>query len=371
MWPVSREFIAALQGSHAIEVRATAFLGDAVISGAEDLSVDGGTVRVDGRSNVRRSLSGLRVVSTDGTAALCSLLGEPGTEILVERGVRYPTGRVEYAPVGRFRIDSLTDDLEQDGAVTIEAPDRSARILDDRFLAPRSATEGITIVEQITRLIQESIPGALVYDESGSLDPITGGVVWERDRLDAVISLGQAIGCDVFADPSGAFRIRPTRGLSSVRDWIVAAGTRGVLLGGQRAASREGVANLVVASSSATDGSVPVYAIAEDADPLSPTYVAGPFGRVPRFFASPLLSTSVQCQSAADSILARTLGARGTLALSSIVNPALEVGDRIDVVLPDGTVQRHVVDSFDLPLDPDNAMAIATRSAPEVEDSEE
>lgn len=368
MYAVSDEFLNAIRSSHAIIVKATAYRGGSIVTGAEDLAVVDGSVRVDGRSKVRRTVEGLNIVSADGsTSTLRSLLTVSGTEIQLYRGVRFPNGRDELAPVGRFRIEAVTDDLSQAGVVSITAPDLTARVIDDRFMTPRAGNAGATIVAQITALIQETIPNAAVFDSSGSTATVPSGIVWERERWDAIEELGTSIGCTVYCDPEGNWRIEPVSSLSSPALWIVNAGTNAVLLGGTRSATRDGVFNVVVASSSPTDGTAPVYAIAQDTDPASPTYVSGPYGRVPRFYSSPLLTTTIQAQAAAQTILDRSLGVRGALALTTMVNPALEVGDRIDVALPSGEIQRCIADGFTVPLTPDGSMPIANRSTTEDE----
>lgn len=358
-------FLSALTGSHEVVVRARVY-ADATtttpVAGGEDLAVDAGSVRVDAGSGVRRVLSAT-IASPDGkSSTLRSLLTTSGREVGVERGIRYPNGRVDLVPVGRFRIDTVEDSLESPGAVDVTCPDHAARVLDDRFLSPRSGTVGIPIAEQIRRLIQGTIPGVSVYTPPTSPN-VRAGVVWEEDRWEAVVALADSIGCVVYADPTGAFQVAPAKTLVDPPDWLIDSGARGVLLGGKRAATREAVYNSVRASSSPTDGSDPVYAIAEDTDVTSSTYVSGPFGRVPRFYDSPLLVTTAQCLTAAQAILARSIGVRSGLTLSSIVNPALDVGDRVDVFLPDGGLQRHVIASFTLPLDPESPMSIETRAA--------
>lgn len=365
MYPVSDAFLYALRFSHAVEVKVSAYLGGVLVAGAENLAVLDGSIRVDSRATVRRSLEGLKAVATDGNAAaLRALLSEPGTELQVWRGIRYGNGRTEFAPVGRFLVNDVEEDLNEPGAVVVNAPDISKRVEDARFLVPRGATAGALVVDEITDLLSEASPLSAVTDLSGRLDRVPSGIVWERERREAVDELATAIGCVVYADPTGDFVIEPVNSYATPARWIVNYGEGGTLLGGSRASSREGVYNVVVASSSPTDGSAPVYGIAEDNDPTSATYIAGPFGLVPRFYSSPLLSTSEQCAAAALTILRKSLGRRSTVAFSTIVNPALEGGDRVDLLFPDGTCEAHIVDSFTLPLSPTAPMTADTR-APE------
>ena len=80
--------------------------------------------------------------------------------------------------------------------------------------------------------------------------------------------------------------------------------------------------NAVVASGEAADMKYPPRAVAIDANPNSPTYWHGAFGKIPRFFNSPLLWTQPAAERAAANTLARAIGASYTADLTAVpVNP--------------------------------------------------
>lgn len=361
MWTVSDEFLEALTGSHEIVTRATAYFDGDVVE--RNLRVVGGTVQVDGSSLVRRTISDLKVASRDSnTDTIAETLNVYGTEVFVERGIRFPTGRAEYVPIGRFRVDADSDALEEAGAVTVKANDLAIRILDDRFTSPRTSSAGLTMIEQITRLVTQSIPDAIVVDNVGALDNVGRGIVWEENRLEAIAKLAKSLGAVFYCRPDGSFAIDPVQDLDAVAAWEVNAGNGGVLLGGTRERSRESVRNHVKVTSSSTSGrDRDAWAIAEDDDPDSPTYVGGPFGRVSEVFSSEHIRSHTQAQATADAILAKSLGLQSSLVLTSIVNPALEVGDLIDVRLPNGIVEHHFIDALTVPLAATDPMTITTR----------
>jgi hypothetical protein len=94
--------------------------------------------------------------------------------------------------------------------------------------------------------------------------------------------------------------------------------------------------NIIVARGEPQDGSAPVQAVAIDDDPSSPTYAGtgpgtSPYGRVTEFFASPLLETVPQAQSAANTILARYVGAGATYTLTRPYDPTISAGDVVSV----------------------------------------
>jgi hypothetical protein len=116
--------------------------------------------------------------------------------------------------------------------------------------------------------------------------------------------------------------------------------------------------NVVVARGEAQDGTVPVQAVAIDEDPSSPTYAGtgpgtSPYGRSTFFFASPLLLTEAQAQAAANTILAKNVGAGATYTLVRPYDPTISAGD---VVTLDGNARA--VDAVTLDLAGDTSLQV-------------
>ena len=102
----------------------------------------------------------------------------------------------------------------------------------------------------------------------------------------------------------------------------------------------------------------PVQAVAIDDDPSSPTYAGtgpgtSPYGRVTEFYASPLLETVGQAQAAANTILARKVGAGATYTLVRPYDPTISAGD---VVSLEGS--GLAVDAVTLNLTGDTALQV-------------
>src|SRR5262249_51958106 len=94
--------------------------------------------------------------------------------------------------------------------------------------------------------------------------------------------------------------------------------------------------NVIVARGEPQDGTAPVQALALDTDPSYPTYAGTapgtrPYGRVTQFYSSPLLSTVAQAQSAANTILAGSVGAGATYTMTCPFDPTITSGDVIAV----------------------------------------
>src|SRR5690606_37876158 len=171
-------------------------------------------------------------------------------------------------------------------------------------------------------------------------------VLIEEDRHGGLKDLVESVGKVCWWDHRGVLVIR-TPPDPAVPVWDIAHGRDGVLVSMARELSREGVYNAAVARG-------------EAADPASPTYWHGPFGKVPRFYASPLITDVAQAASAAASLLKRSLGLPYSVNFGTIVNPALEPLDPIRITYP-GRAERHVVETLTIPLTAGAAMTGTTR----------
>jgi len=359
VWTLSTPAKLALAQSHGMDVRATAY-GP---FGTREIPVGGGSVTSDAGSQVRRTATlttDLSLWSVDPR----SVLAVTGAEVLVEYGIVLPGGRVEWVPLIRGLVvkSGRERPYPTSGTMPIELADRSLRVAEDRFTAPAQTTSGATVVAEIRRLIQEtwgtSVP---VVDYTGSTQ-IAPRLDIEQERwADGVEKLADSIGAEVFADPTGSFVIRPQPTLTDPPVWTIASGERGILVSRSDTQSREPAYSGVVARGERTDGTAPVQAVVWDTDPNSPTYYLGPFGRKPKFYSSPLLTTVAQCQTAAAAILARSRGGESLPAISAIVNPALEAGDVVPL-RDEGREQLLILDKVVVPLAPREAQPLQARA---------
>ncbi|MEU3826443.1 DUF5047 domain-containing protein [Streptomyces sp. NPDC029080] len=317
-----------------------------------DLPHTEGSVTVDRGNAVRRTCS----VSVPDVTLLpmtpTDQLAIYGARLRIRRGVIYGDGSIEAVPLGLFRIDSISGDPAF-GPVTISGSGLEAVIADDKFTAPYSTRGATNAITAITNLIQSSMPGAAVAN-GGASDAAIGTMTWDAqgDRWAAVQECATAIGAEVYADADGQFIIAELPDLLTAPvAWDIDAGTTGVLISADRAFSRDGMYNMVVASGeNAEDGAAPVTATASDTDPTSPTYVSGPFGRVPLFYASATLTTTALALNAAQKLLRDSVKPNATVSLTSLPNPCLEPGDVLRVTYEDGRRELQQVQSFTISL---------------------
>lgn len=341
--------------------------------------VDGG-VQVDGSTpGVRRTLTA-RLAPLPG---LWDLLAPIGTELRPYTVLRYLTGATVAVPQGRFDVDVQRIGYAANGDLQITAPDRWVRIQRARFLKPRQFGGG-TIRALIATLLLEALPAGTTVTDLGTSTATVPKQTEDRDRAGFIQKLAKAASLDVSFDRNGNPVIRDVPQITSSPVWSVDAGATGVLVDADRERNRQRTYNLVVVNSSRNDGTTLATQYAWDNNVNSPTYCgpgagfgptppspssAGPFGQVPVFYTSPLLTSIAQMQAAGRTLRDKVTGLAAQLTLTAVSNPALDDGDTILVQLPrerrdlPRPVERHIIDTLTVPLRPHaNAQQIQTRS---------
>lgn len=341
-------FLTALLESHTPVTIVQLHRTDGVV---EELDVISGAVTVDRGQAVRRTAN-VTVPDTSfipRTASAQLLIY--GARLRIERGIRHASGELETVPIFWGRIDGVDGDPDT-GPVDIKASGLEAIVADDKFTTAYSTRDGVSAVTAITGLIQQAIPSAVVV--SRIVDQNIGVRTWdvESDRWAAVQECATAVGAECYADADGQFVIAELPDLTSAPiNWQVDSGEGGALISANRGYSREGMYNMVVATGENTEENVPpVTGIAADEDPLSPTYIYGSFGRVPRFYSSSTLTTLNLAQGAANKLLRDSLKPNATADLSSLPNPLLEPGDILRITYDSGDKDLLQVESFGLDL---------------------
>jgi hypothetical protein len=203
--------------------------------------------------------------------------------------------------------------------------------------------------------------------------------VYQQDRAAAIEEMATALAAEVIVDAVGQVVMRPLPQIGTTSVWTVDAGSSGVMLSADRDTVSSDVRNVVQVISTATDGTAvfaPVYVW--DNDSTSPTYAgpdpvnnpagAGPFGVRPYRLTSSAFADPQQAHDAGVARLGLVSGQRSSLTITSMVNPGLEYGDTISVLLPPDPItgvrvtEAHLVESVTIPLAVDGVQAITTRS---------
>lgn len=327
-----------------------------------DLTLHDGSITAASTSQVRWTAKGLIV---SGAEIGRRDLSPYGARIRVFMRMHYDRHTTETVPLGVYRVEEVSQAGLRPGRAQLDGLSLEAQVQDERFHTPRSLDIGPGEY-WVQKLIKEVLPEIGISWRLGS--SLVPQLVEEKDRWGLIDgrsrdpSIAKSLGGRVFCDSRGSFVAAPVPTLEDTPVWALTAGPGGALVEPQQTLSRDGVYNQVVASGASESGQPPVGpAVASDDDPVSPTYYKGPFGAVPLFYTSKLLTTFQQCQAAALGLLAPRLGLKQTVSVSSIVNYAMEPDDVITVTMPDGHDENHIIDSVDYSLT-GGAMTLQTRS---------
>lgn len=364
MRPVSQAFLTTLRGSHTAAARAricTTYQTGTDPTGT-DINITAGSVRLDGTADIR----GVADITVDGDGLwpdrADDLLAPYGNEIFIERGVALGGGTTEWCSLGFFRIQAPAQDRPEHGPIRVEARDRMAGLIDGRLLAPAQYTATDTYGDVVEQLVTEVYPSATIeWDDTTDTDTLGRALIAEEDRHGFLNNLVTGLGKIWYWDHRGILVITdPPDPTAPVFD--VNAGAGGVLISASRQLTRERVYNAVVALGEALDGTPPARGVAVDNNPDSPTWFYGRFGPVPRFYASPFLTTDAQAQSAATSLLRQQLGLPYNADLTAVPNPALEPWDPIRVrYSTSGADETHILETLTIPLTVEAPMTATTR----------
>ncbi|GAA2802876.1 DUF5047 domain-containing protein [Streptomyces showdoensis] len=361
MYPVSARFLQLIVEDHTPITEVVLFRTDGSV---DRLDHEGGTVTVDRGSQCRRTCS----VTVPDPALIprtpTDKLAVYGARLRISRGVQYSDGTQELVPVGVFRLDEVSGDIDE-GPVTLSGKSLECIVQDDKFTTPYRASG--TAVGAITALIQRTLPDAIVT--STATDAAIGPRTWdvEGDPWAAVIELAAAIGATCYCTADGEFMVAELPDLATATPvWSIAAGEGGAYVQASRGMTSDKVFNGVLARGENTENNIaPVSSLVVDNDASSPTYWSGPFGHRPTFYSSSTLITTAACTAAATLLLRSAQAPNASADITSLPNPALEAGDVVRVVYPDGTKELHQVASFPIPLDIGGAFTVQTISAKE------
>lgn len=253
------------------------------------------------------------------------------------------TGLPELIPLGVFPIlDTDPDDSGQDINMTLTGSDRSWAISQRGFLSIYTVVAGTAPETAIQAILQNQYPGlpALNMSPTGFQLPVmnfdAGADPWA-----ACLTIATAAGCELYFDANGYPVGKPTPDpTQTVITWAYRVDGTGNAAPSlvSRAMTRRGISNNFIISATGSQNTTvgsgaatPVSASAQDNNPASATFVGGPFGNVPTFISSSLISSVDQCQAAANNALTLSLGSADVLTVTAAPAPMFAVDDVITV----------------------------------------
>lgn len=371
MYDVSSDFLGSLEFSHRVITQVSGYSSEGnPIPDCDDIPITGGSVNIDWSSQVRRTCT---VEIADWRYG--SLLQPYGTQLFIQKGIRFPNGQIEWCPLGFFRIES-TPDAWPKGAISVSGVDRSRVIADYPFLYPDQPSTVNSVAFEVQRLIASGFelpptftyyggtPPTLIDNSSGAASVVyqnedaKNPKVWMLgdSRWQGIADMALAVGCEVFFDPLGRPTLRRVPTIADTPVWRVESGK--ILAKTSFQVTRANCYNMIVVNT-VEDNATPVIVTASDDDPNSPTYT-GTYGRV--VYKYPKQVPPALASNVATTLLGKTKSLIREVSFSTVVNPALEGGDVITQVYPDGNEENFIVDSFSIPLGVTAMMDVTTRS---------
>jgi hypothetical protein len=342
-------------------------------------TVTGGSVEVE-RTLIRRQAS-LTIVDPGDGSLIPSSPNDPlsvyGNEIRIWRGIVYPDGTRELVPVFTGPIAEVEEDWPQ---ITVKAFDRADRVQRHRFESPNVIGSGTNYILAIQRILEAADPGIEFNFPATSL--VTSQLMFEEqgDPWEAAKKMAASMGFELIFDAMGVCTMYAEPGANVTNPLFVFAegdnasfpeqATTATLLGATRSRTNRGRFNKVIVTGENTDNSAVYRAEAWDADPSSPTYIAGDYGVVPRWYASQFVTSNAQAAAAARSVLQAELGQSDQIPFEIIPNPALDVGDPARIVRARAGIDTtRTIDKLSIPLDASSGMSVITRSQVAIEDA--
>lgn len=302
------------------------------------------------------------------------------TMLRVERGVYTPVGIV-YFPLGVYRLFDVN--VANDRHASLTAYSQEADIRDHRFITPLGKTASAM---QFQALLG---PTGMIFGDMGPKAPtlewvgdnmnsaagktkvlpskttLTDG----RNRLELIMKLADSINADFYFDRMGVMTMRDKSDFTDPVKTRINAHRPGVpnpwpdpavLVQFSKKYTRNQVYNAAVVSAADTGGKVSYRGIAYDTDPASPTRWGGPFGHKPRYYSSPFFKSNAQCVAYAQQLVKESNQLKSTLDFEFVPNPAIELGDVLELEYPDGSVEKHIVRTLTIGLTADSTMTSST-----------
>lgn len=370
MLPVSDAFLRTVRSSHemAVRVRVVKPGQIGVNPEGDEIDVIDGDVQLDATADIRGTVD----LTTDGHGWDPRPGRHPiepyGTEVFVQRGVE--VGAPSYASLGYYRLYSVEQQEAPNGPLQVLGKDRMSGIVDAKLTSPVQFKAKQSVQDVFNALVLDVYPWATIeYDWAAGSDLLGRQVIADgedseqgNDRYGFLADLVKSRGKIWYWDYRGVLVVKDPPD-ATVPVFDVDAGPDGVLVTPSRSIDRDGVFNAVLATGEAGDGdNKPVRSLAFDANPDSPTFWDGPFGKVPQFYSSSMLTKFTQSAAAARSILQRSTGLPYSVDFSMVPNPALEPYDPVRVTYEvGGNREVHVLQKVTIPLVEGQALTASTR----------
>ncbi|HVQ96139.1 MAG TPA: DUF5047 domain-containing protein [Mycobacteriales bacterium] len=294
-----------------------------------------------------------------------------GSTLLVEAGVEFGGGSVEYVQLGHYRIDDMDQGDEPTGPIRVTCRDLMAFLIDSRMVYEQSFPAGTTMQTVFESLVIVDplygwrgmplgfTPADLDLDPTFATLTLATSHTTDGERFAFLDDLVRSRGYIWYWDQFGKLKVTtapdPATPVTSI-----AAGAGGTLLRAGRRLTREGAYSIVRVDSADVSATAMVRYVKDNTEGFetfgadhSPTNEYT-FGFVPLYYSSPFVTNDAQAQTAAESRYAAVKGIPYRRTLTTVPNPALEPYDPV-IVWPQGTEDQstaevHILETIRLPL---------------------
>lgn len=357
MYSVSDDFLASIPSG--TRVFADASLEVASVS--YPLNMGDGSVSVrDG--NVRRTFSG--VFSHDELTAseLYDLFSNEAAVLRVSVGFDWG-GSSEAVDVFSGRVSKAVLNMAEP-RVSVTAADFGYDLAQQTFVPALTQSAGMTRRAAIAAIVSAGFPGVTVTDIATDTGTLQSEQTWSGTRWDAIQQLATDGNMDCFFAPDGSFVMRdlPTLGTPV---YLMRTAEGGTITAYTRERPLDKLFNAVVVKPKTTDGSQTWSQVfVEITDTASPRHKSKVGVR--SLTLDNVTGTEAQALAIATAKLEQVQGRTETVALQAIANPALELGDTVQIVAQPwldtpATSLNHIVDSYTFDLGA-WSMSLSTRN---------
>lgn len=352
-------FADLVNNPHQIATRVDVLFDRATI--VTDIPIAAGTVSLD-RSAARLARLDVTVVDPDNLPLNSSDHLTPfGYELQAWRGIKI-AGASLMCPLGVFPIQRTSAGAIQATGL-ISTMDRSQLVSDAKFTDAYQVAASTNYATAIEDLIANGVSGLeYLFPSTTFATPVlTFLPSTDRDPWESAQKMARAIGNEILFDGLGRciMRAEPTyqdAPVGRIADELN-------LIDATVELDRTGAYNGVRAFGSNASLDDEYSAFVSDDDPTSPTYYEGPFGKKPREYASPFITSTTQAESAAAAILASELGVAQTTEAIVIPDPRIEPSDVLEVVNSRLEIDGlHIVEQARIGLTPESPMTIRFRT---------
>lgn len=274
-YPVSDEFLTALNSSHRIATRAELLDNNGNVQ--QVFGVLSASVTADAGRSVRRTCAA-SLADPDGALTPGELddLFAPGQEVKLYRGLYLPSGVAELVPQGVFRIGkSVVRDTGDSLTVVLSGKDRAEKMRRARFTGTYIIAEGTNVSTALRSLITDRtgidrFNFMLTSHTTPRIVAQAGDDAWKLAQ-----DLARDIGAVLYFDRDGIPTLRAEPGGSAPSAATLTVAEGGRLIEIEASMDEEKTYNHVIVTGEASSNAAPIRAEARDVDPDSGTYVGG------------------------------------------------------------------------------------------------